>query len=376
MADHSHNLRKAAVLIRSLDAETAAILLAQLPPADAAAIRAAVERLGAIDSDEQADVAAELRRAAPLAGAAAKDGVELAISTTNQVDDAPKSAESRPSNSRFEFLEQAPIANLVPYMAREHAQTIALVLSYLSPPRAAAVLAALPPRQQADTLERVAMLGETDPESVKVVEQELAAWMSAQSSLRRGARAGGAVRAILAAADAATRNEIVTNLKTHKQHLAAQFGAPVAPRNLATLGETVAERFRTQPKTQADALRQTLATANEPRQLQAPRQRSQVPRPAAPNVRFDFEDLIRLEPPALAAVMRDVDAKVLVLALAGSSDELVERVSREMPKRTAKAFRRQLRRLGPTRLSDVEAAQQTVARAAARRFGRVAAQAA
>ena len=58
----------------------------------------------------------------------------------------------------------------------------------------------------------------------------------------------------------------------------------------------------------------------------------------------------------------------LVLALAGSHDELVDRICEPMPRRTAKAFRRQLSRLGPTRLSDVEAAQRLVAAAAARRI--------
>jgi flagellar motor switch protein FliG len=65
---------------------------------------------------------------------------------------------------------------------------------------------------------------------------------------------------------------------------------------------------------------------------------------------------------------------LLVLALAGSSEELVERIAGQMPKRTAKAFRRQLHKLGPTRLSDVEAAQLAVASAAAQTIGRGAAQ--
>ena len=65
------------------------------------------------------------------------------------------------------------------------------------------------------------------------------------------------------------------------------------------------------------------------------------------------------------AVLHEVDANVLVLALTGSSEELVDRITAQMPKRTAKAFRRQLRKPGPTRLSDVESAQQIVADAAA-----------
>jgi flagellar motor switch protein FliG len=81
-----------------------------------------------------------------------------------------------------------------------------------------------------------------------------------------------------------------------------------------------------------------------------------------------FDDLIHLDNRALADVLRQSDPNVLALALAGSCDELVERICDEMPKRTARAFRRELRRLGPTRLSDVEAAQRAVAEIAAKQI--------
>jgi flagellar motor switch protein FliG len=74
--------------------------------------------------------------------------------------------------------------------------------------------------------------------------------------------------------------------------------------------------------------------------------------------------LIHLDTRTLAMVLRDVDANVLALALAGSSDDLVDRICDQMPKRIARTFRRELRRLGPTRLSDVETAQRAVARSA------------
>jgi len=356
------NMRKAAVLIRSLDAATAADLLAQLPPTEAASVRAAMDALGTIDPEEQADVAAEMRRATPLAGPLARAGVELTLSTATIGDGADARTgdggslptRAQPLGQRFEFLEQAPIASLVPYLAREHVQTVAVVLSYLSPPRAAAVLAALPPRLQADTLERLSVLGETDPDSLKVVEQELAAWVTAQSSRRRDARAGGAVSAILAAADAATRDGILANLKTHKRHLAAQLADEPPPNRRS-------KEVRATPAAPLAARRRPEIT----------RRYDAAPiRPAPAAVRFEFEDLLQLDARLLASVLADVDANVLVLALAGSSDELIERIADQMPKRTGKAFRRQLRKLGPTRLSDVEAAQRAVARAAARRLGR------
>jgi hypothetical protein len=54
------NLRKAAVLIRSLDSDTAAVMLAQLSAEEAAKIRAAIREIGALDPEEQAAVAAEI----------------------------------------------------------------------------------------------------------------------------------------------------------------------------------------------------------------------------------------------------------------------------------------------------------------------------
>lgn len=87
--------------------------------------------------------------------------------------------------------------------------------------------------------------------------------------------------------------------------------------------------------------------------------------PSAAAGRFHFDDLVRLDQRTLAAVLREVDPTVMVLALASSSDELVDRITDQLPRATTKAFRRQLHRLGPTRLSDVESAQRAVEQVAA-----------
>lgn len=375
-------LRKAAVLIRSIDADTAAGLLAQFSPEEAAKVRAAIRTLGPVDAEEQADVLAEFRRARPLASQLAADGVELQLASTATHDADTALARIRAGEAngkRFAFLERAPIDALVAYLAREHVQTIAVVLSNLSPARAAVVLAALPEKLQADTVERLSALGETDPESVTVLEHELAAWLAQRAAGRPGsARRRAAVAAIFAATDTSTRSGIMANLKAYKGRLAEQL-APIVGRNDAhssrpfdkKIGEsktaggaelscgrspTRTSRFQTElPQSRSVApVRSDSATQGQP-QRQTPTLASRIP----------FDDLIHLDTGTLAAVLRDVDANVLVLALAGSHDELVDRICDQMPKRTARAFRAQLRRLGPTRLSDVQAAQCAVAQAAA-----------
>src|SRR6185312_7560757 len=76
----SANIRKAAVLVRSLDADTAAMMLSQLSETEAAAVRMALRELGPLDQEEQADVAAEFRRVRPTMGENAAGAVELALS--------------------------------------------------------------------------------------------------------------------------------------------------------------------------------------------------------------------------------------------------------------------------------------------------------
>ncbi|MEX2091759.1 MAG: FliG C-terminal domain-containing protein, partial [Pirellulales bacterium] len=238
----------------------------------------------------------------------------------------------------FEFLDDARVESLVPYLAREHAQTVAVVLSYLAPARAAQVLAALPEKLQADAIERLSTLGETDPSSLQVLERELAEWVARQQATRsRPTQRTDLVAAILAAADPNARRDILSNLVKHNQSLAEQ----VAPALPAMNPEPVA--IETSPD-----------LPEPPVARPAP-----VELPRWPRIHFD--DLARFDQSTLTAVMKSVDAEILVLALVGASEALVERITAQMPGKVAKAFRQRLHACGPTRLRDVETAQQEVA---------------
>jgi flagellar motor switch protein FliG len=359
MTNIDPNLRKAAVLLRSLDADTATMMLGQLTAEEASAIRAAMRVVGQVESSEQADVAAELRRERPVKAPSSRPDVELELSSSFAGGSFEYAEKQLPAEviglpaKRFEFLESAPIHALVPHLAREHAQTIAVVLSHLDPQRAAAILAALPHKVQAETVERLSALGETDPECVSVVEREMAGWAAKRDGSRasdRGRR--DTMSAILAAADTKSRGQILSSMRDHKAAVANQFAprraeAPVVVKTTVARSQytVLRERMAEQPK------QELVAVSMSPPPVQLPR--------------LDFDDLIRLDSRALSAVLRQVDADVLALALAGSRDDLVDRICEQMPKRTARDFRRQLRRLGPTRLSDVETAQQAVAKIAA-----------
>ncbi len=349
------SLRKAAVLLRTLDAESAAAVLARLSPSEAKQVRLAMQSLGEIEEDERADVSAEFRRSGSVAQEDPRHGVELDLSSSQST--ISPSRFTAPTAARpFEFLEQARVESLVPYLAREHAQTVAVVISYLAPARAAQVLAALPEQLQADAIERLSVLGDTDPSSLQVLERELADWVARQQATRtRPTGRIDTVAAILAAADQSARREILGNLVKHNRELAQQL-APQLPKSkpvepvkspMADVGLQLAE------------LKAQLSQFANPGTPSVPQ--PEVPR--MPTIQLD--DLARFDESALSAVLKSVDAEVLVLALVGASEPLVQRITSQMPSKVAKLFRQRLSNTGPTRLRDVETAQQEVCRVAA-----------
>jgi len=338
------NLRKAAVLIRSLDADTAATLLGKLSQEETAAVRAEMRSLREVEPEEQADLLAEFRRIQPLASESSRLGVELTLT--------PQSHATQPTvthEKRFSFLEHAPVDAVAPLLAREHAQTVAVVLSHLPPPRAAEVLAALPEKLQVETLGRIAVLGETDPECVNVLERELTAWLKKRVASQEQGRRSNMVKAIFAAADSSTRALFLRNL--------ARYSSPLSEK-LGSFLQDGSPQLQEKPKL-AQRLSHPMQARPRDREPMKKVERS-VPKPDHSSQTIHFDDLLHLDDRTLALLLQKADPNVLALALAGSREEFLDRICSQMPRRSARNFLRELRRLTPTRLSDIEAAQRAI----------------
>ena len=149
-------------------------------------------------------------------------------------------------------------------------------------------------------------LDEADPRVFGKVERKLESWLSQQVRAIGRRRAAGlaAVSAILAAALGGARRNILKNLSRHDRPLAGKLPGPD---------------------------------------------------------RFLFAELIELDDAALVTVFKAADPELIVLALAGASAELVKRITEQLPIEQGRALTRGLVHLGPTRLADVEEAQQALA---------------
>jgi flagellar motor switch protein FliG len=75
---------------------------------------------------------------------------------------------------------------------------------------------------------------------------------------------------------------------------------------------------------------------------------------------FVFEDIITLDDRSIQQIMREVETKDLALALKGASEEVAQKIQKNMSKRAADMLKEDMEYMGPVRLRDVEEAQQRI----------------
>ena len=203
----------------------------------------------------------------------------------------------------FEFIRKTDVTQLLNFIQDEHPQTIALILSYLSPMQAAAVISALPPDKQADVARRIAQMDSTSPDVIKqvegVLERKLASLVNQDYTIVGGV---DAIVEILNAVDRGTEKHIMENLEIEEPEL-------------------------------ADEIKRKM---------------------------FVFEDIISLDDKTIQRVLRDVDNNDLGMALKGTSEEVQNVIFNNLSKRLAAMIREDMEFMGPVRMKDVEEAQQKI----------------
>ncbi|MBR4175502.1 MAG: flagellar motor switch protein FliG [Lachnospiraceae bacterium] len=203
----------------------------------------------------------------------------------------------------FEFVRKTDASQLFNFIQDEHPQTIALVLSYLSPMQAAQVLGALPPDRQADVAKRVAMMDRTSPDVIKEVEKVLEAKLSSLVNQDYTIIGGvDAVVEILNTVDRGTEKHIMESLEIDEPEL-------------------------------ADEIRKKM---------------------------FVFEDILLLDDRAIQRVLREVDNADLAIALKGANEEVQGAIFSNLSSRLATMIKEDMEFMGPVRMKDVEEAQQKI----------------
>lgn len=302
-------LRKAAILLLSMDSETSSKVLQLLPRHAVEDVTREIASIDLVNPETSSAVITEFYNLA-LARRFVEQGGMLFASrllqkslSNDEASRIMKQIEHQVNQQPFSFLQKTDSENLLTFIQEEHPQTIALVLAHLPSSKASEILVGLPPTKQIEVTSRVATMEQTDPEVIKEVEEGLEMQLSGVMSQSLH-RVGGveAVAEILNLADRSTEKTILEALETEDPDLVQQI-----------------------------------------RRLM-----------------FVFEDIILVNDKGIQAVLKEIDNDELCLAMKTASEDLKEKIFRNMSQRAVELVREDMEYMGPVRITDVEAAQQRI----------------
>jgi flagellar motor switch protein FliG len=203
----------------------------------------------------------------------------------------------------FEFIRKTDASQLLNFIQDEHPQTIALILSYLSPNQSAQIVSALPADKQADVARRIAQMDRTSPDVIKevekVLERKLASLVNQDYTIVGGV---DAIVEILNTVDRGTEKNIMETLDIEEPEL-------------------------------ADEIRHKM---------------------------FVFEDILTLDNRSIQRVLREVDNNELAIALKAANEDVQNVIFENLSSRLATMIREDMEFMGPVRMKDVEDAQQRI----------------
>ena len=297
--------QKIAVLMISLGQETTAEVMKYLTDMEIEMIAQSISEMEVVTTEQEDEVLEEFE-AMLLAGKyVSQGGMDFARGALEKAL-GPRKAQalldrvSSTTTSGFYMLRNVDPNQIIPFISKEHPQTISLILSQLDSGQAAGVLNGLPEEIQADVAYRIARMENISPEVLRELEDvlanELQAIMSGQIT---------------------------------------EIGGP----------KTVAEILNSTGRSTEKAVLERL-DSQDPELAEEVR-----------NQMFVFDDIANLTDREIQMILREVDTKDLAIALKGGSEELQDRIFGNVSERVGTMIKEEMQFSGPVRTSDVEEVQ-------------------
>jgi flagellar motor switch protein FliG len=290
-----------------LGPQAAGKLLGALSDEEVERITLDVSSLGTIDAATRVAVLEEFHAMMLANNYVTQGGIEYARNLLENAFGPEKAVEilarlqSSLQEVPFDFLRKADAGQIVSFIQDEHPQTIALILAHLDSQVSAMVLSALPPEVQADVVMRIATMDRTPPEIVREVERVLERKMA--SVFSQGFTFAGGVKEvaeILNRVERGTEKTIMSNLEERDPELADEIA----------------------------------------------------------RLMFTFDDIMYVDDAGIQKALREIEQKDLALALKSASEDVTNKILKNLSERARDMIREEIEFLGPTRLKNVEEAQQ------------------
>jgi flagellar motor switch protein FliG len=300
--------RKAAILLSLLGEDAAAPILRNLPDEDLERITEEVSNLGHVPLEATLQVLEEYNQMMAAQEFIAVGGQDVAVRLLVKAfgENGAKEMVERLARQgdnkmvRPETLRKADPQQLARFLAGEHSQTKALILSHLEPKQASALLMKMEPEVRADCVRRLANLGQYSPEVAARVSTVLHRRLkSAGDSMKKGDGGPRTIADLMNRMDAAASKEILDSIEREEPKLA------IAIRDLM----------------------------------------------------FTFENFLEVPEQEMRELMNAIDKNTLMIALKNASEDLRSHFYRTMSSRAVEMMKEDSEVMGPVRGKDVQKAQ-------------------
>jgi flagellar motor switch protein FliG len=301
--------QKAAILLMSMDVEVASKVFKELDMQEVESIALEITNLRDVPASVVEDVIEEfyeLMQASSLMLEGGLDYAQVLLERTYGAEKAREIVEKikvLTTIRGFNILKQADPAQLANFLSKEHPQTIALIMSHLSPSQAAEVLQEFNEELRSETVLRIATIGKVSPALVSEIEQVVD--QIAESTLSQNLAATGG-------------SQIVANILNKSNTAVAKL-----------MLENIEEK--------------NYDLSNEIKRLM-----------------FLFEDIIQIDDRGIQRILRDVDKRDLALALKVAEDKIKNKIFKNMSERASAVVKEELEFMGPVKLKEVELAQMRI----------------
>lgn len=310
MKSKNSGAKRAAVLLIALGPEASAPILKLLPDNLIQKVTYEIANIDYVEPHERDQVIEDFIDMASAREYLLDGGIDYAKDLLNKALGAQRANEVldvlnqiQQRERPFAIARKADSHQLTNLLVNEHPQTIALIMCYMQPDKAAVVLSQFPFELQTEIAERIGMINRTSPSVIKRIESIMENKFS--NIMENDVETVGGVKTlveILNSVDRNTEKNIIENLETTQPELAEVIKASL----------------------------------------------------------FIFEDIVNLDKGSVQRILRDVSNEDLALALKGASEKVASTVFSNMSKRASELLKEDIQFMGPVRLSTVEEAQHRI----------------
>jgi flagellar motor switch protein FliG len=306
---NDNGIQRAAILMLALGEAEAAEVMKFLGPREVLKLGAAMATMKAVQHGQVVDVLEAFRKQTELNSTVGLDSDEYIrqVLTKALGDDKASVLLSRilggKDASGIESLKWMDASSVSELIRNEHPQIIATILVHLERDQACEILGNFTDRLRNDVVLRIATLDGVQPAALRELNDVLTKLLSGNENIKKSSLGGvRAAAEILNFMSGEQEGSVMDNIKNYDNDMAQKI---------------------------MDEM-------------------------------FVFDNIIDIDDRGIQLLLREVQSEMLIIALKGASQDLREKIFKNMSQRAGEMMREDLDSKGPVRLSEVEAQQKQI----------------